>query len=172
MFNNNLENENFQLTQLMQDHFDELYDLAKNPAIWEQHPEKDRWKKEKFEIYFQNALKNKEGCFCIYDKTTEKFIGSSRYYSYNENMNSVKIGYTFITPEYWGSSANFEIKKIMLDYIFQYVSKVFFDIGKENYRSQKSVEKLGAQKQNEENNNNLLFLLSKENWQQTKSTRK
>ena len=41
----NLENNAFRLVQTKEDHFEELYKLANNPSIWEQHPEKDRWKK-------------------------------------------------------------------------------------------------------------------------------
>jgi RimJ/RimL family protein N-acetyltransferase len=47
------------------------------------------------------------------------------------------IGYTFYGTKSWGKGINPQIKKLMLDYIFQFVDKVHFHIGKENYRSQK-----------------------------------
>ena len=34
----------------------------------------------------------------------------------------------------------------MLDYAFQHIDKVYFHIGAQNYRSQKAIEKIGAQK--------------------------
>ena len=34
----------------------------------------------------------------------------------------------------------------MLDHIFQFVNKVYFHVGKNNIRSQKAMEKLGAKK--------------------------
>ncbi len=60
----------------------------------------------------------------------------------------------------------------MLDYIFQYVDKVHFHIGKENYRSQKALEKLGGIKIAEEEvayfaepvRTNFVYEIKKEDW--------
>ena len=46
-----LENKNFILKLLNNNDFDLLYNIGKNKKIWEQHPENDRWKKEKFKIF-------------------------------------------------------------------------------------------------------------------------
>ena len=53
----------------------------------------------------------------------------------------------------------------MLDYIFQYLDKVYFDIWKENHRSQKSIEKLGGEKLGLEKNNKYLYLIKKQVWE-------
>ena len=45
-----------------------------------------------------------------------------------------------------GKGINPQIKKLMLDYIFQFVDTVHFHIGKENYRSQIALERLGGKK--------------------------
>jgi RimJ/RimL family protein N-acetyltransferase len=76
-------------------------------------------------------------------------IGSSRFYDYNESDNSVLIGYTFIGRKFWGNGYNKALKKIMLDYAFQHVDKVYFHIGAFNLRSQKAIEKIGAVKVDE-----------------------
>ena len=55
-FKLNLETESFSLIQTEDSHFEELYLVAGNPIIWEQHPEKDRWKKEIFSNLFQTAI--------------------------------------------------------------------------------------------------------------------
>ena len=54
------------------------------------------------------------------------------------------ISYTFFRRAYWGGRYNHSTKLLMLDYIFQYVGKVFFHIGKVNLRSRFSIERLGA----------------------------
>jgi hypothetical protein len=36
------------------------------------------------------------------------------------------------------------MKEVLLEYAFTIVENVYFDIGKENFRSRKAVEKLGA----------------------------
>ena len=59
---------------------------------------------------------------------------------------------------------NYKIKKLMLDYIFQYLNKVYFDIWETNYRSQKSVEKLGGERLSLEKNNKYLYLIEKTVW--------
>ena len=56
----------------------------------------------------------------------------------------MRIGYTFIDPEYLGTGCNKQIKRLMLDYAFKYIDKVYFDIGFNNFRSRRAVEKLGA----------------------------
>ena len=40
----------------------------KNPLIWEQHPENDRWKEEKFKIYLDKGIKNDFGIYGVFDK--------------------------------------------------------------------------------------------------------
>ena len=94
-----------------------------------------------------------------------KVIGTTRFYSFDEKEPSIKIGYTFISYDYWGTSMNYQIKKLMLDYIFQYLDKVYFDIWKENHRSQKSIEKLGGKKLGLEKNNKYLYLIKKQVWE-------
>ena len=59
---------------------------------------------------------------------------------------------------------NYQIKKLMLNYIFQFLDKVYFDIWKTNYRSQKSIEKLGGKKLSLDKNNKYLYLLEKKVW--------
>ncbi len=85
------------------------------------------------------------GCFTIVDKKLDKFIGSTRFYSHDKKKDgSIRVGHTFLSNNYWGTSVNFQIKKLMLVYAFRYIDKVYFDIGEENFRSIKATEKLGA----------------------------
>ena len=39
-----LEKEKVTLYPLQENDFEELYSIASDPEIWEQHPNKDRWK--------------------------------------------------------------------------------------------------------------------------------
>ena len=59
---------------------------------------------------------------------------------------------------------NYQIKKLMLEYIFKFLDKVYLDIWKINYRSQKSIEKLGGKKITL-NNDKYLYLLEKKVWE-------
>ena len=143
-----LQNEFIRLVPLQETDFEELYSVASNPLVWEQHPNPNRYKLEDFTNYFKGAIESK-GAFLILDAVTNETVGCSRYYDYNETDSSVLIGYTFIGTKFWGKGYNKALKKLMLDYAFQSVDKIYFHIGAFNYRSQKAIEKIGAIKVDE-----------------------
>jgi RimJ/RimL family protein N-acetyltransferase len=128
--------------------FENLYRAASNPLIWEQHPNKNRYQRHEFENYFKGAIES-GGAFLVRDAQTNEIIGSSRYSDYNAATQTVSIGYTFFICSCWGKGHNYALKKLMLDYIFQFVSTVTFYIGAVNKRSQISLERLGAVKTGE-----------------------
>ena len=166
-----LENEEFQLIPLQQGDFESLYEVASDPKVWEQHPNKDRYKREVFENFFTGAMESK-GAFKIMEKATGDVLGSSRYYNFDEEDNHIFIGYTFYGTKSWGKGINPQVKKLMLDYIFQFVDKVHFHIGKENFRSQTALERLGGQKIAEEEvayfaeptRTNFVYEIKKQDW--------
>lgn len=144
-----LENDTIILYPLQESDFGGLYAVASDPKIWEQHPNKDRWKKEIFRVFFDGAMESR-GAFKVMDKNSGNILGSTRYYDYNEEDDSILIGYTFFSRECWGKGINSGVKKLMLDYIFQYVSKVYFHVGSGNLRSQIAVGRIGAVKVGEQ----------------------
>lgn len=140
-----LENDTILLLPLQETDFDALYETASDPKIWEQHPNKDRWKQEVFRVFFGGAIQS-GGAFKIVDKTTLQVIGSTRFYDYNEMGNSIFIGYSFYATSCWGKGINRTVKAMMLNYIFRFVETVNFHIGSENKRSQIAITRLGAEK--------------------------
>lgn len=170
-----LENEMVILYPLKEEDFEALYIVASDPKIWEQHPSKDRWKKEVFKTFFDGAIQSK-GAFKIVEKDSGNIIGSTRFYDFNEQENSIFIGYTFYAVEYWGKGINKLVKALMLDYIFQFVSKVNFHIGAENTRSQIAIERIGAEKIGEQEVTyfgekpklNYIYEITKVKWQKAK----
>jgi RimJ/RimL family protein N-acetyltransferase len=143
-----LQNELIQLIPLQENDFEELYTVANDKLLWEQHPNKLRYQRDVFQNYFEGAILSK-GAFLIRDSKTNEVVGSSRFYDYNKEEKSILIGYTFIGRKFWGTEHNRALKKLMLDYAFQYVDKVYFHIGAFNFRSQKAIEKIGAIKVDE-----------------------
>jgi len=169
-----LENHEIKLLPLQADDFDALYELASEPEVWEQHPNKDRWKRAVFEVFFEGAMQS-QGAFKIIDKTTGKALGSTRFYDYKPEEDCIMIGYTFYGRAYWGKGINLAVKALMLNYIFQYVSKVYFHIGAVNVRSQIAITRLGATQVAEElityygeqPKLNYVYALTREVWQKT-----
>jgi len=166
-----LENENVILHPLQDKDFDDLYAVASDPKIWEQHPNKDRCKIEVFKVFFDGAMQSK-GAFKIVNKASGHVMGSTRFYDHNQEENSISIGYTFYGRDYWGKGFNHSVKSLMLDYIFQFVSKVHFHIGADNIRSQIAIARLGTTKIDEqeiayfgeEPKMNYIYCLTKKKW--------
>lgn len=167
-----LENQDLLIKPLQSFDFESLYIVAADPLIWEQHPSKDRWKKEVFETFFQGAMES-GGAYKVINKDSGAIIGSTRFYDYKADGSSIQIGYTFYARDYWGGGINLAVKKLMLDYIFQYVTQVKFQIGAENLRSQIAIGRLGAIKIEEKeviyygeakHNLNFVFAIDKKDW--------
>jgi N-acetyltransferase len=128
---------------LRPDDFDELYEAAADPLLWEQHPEQDRWRREVFCAYFRDHL-GSEGALAIVDRATGALIGTTRYDNLDVEQNEIEIGWTFLARPYWGGAYNADLKRIMLDHAFQAVDTVVFLVGDGNLRSRRAVERLGA----------------------------
>ena len=167
-----LENEKLIISPLDENDFEALYAVASDPKIWEQHPNKNRWQKEVFEVFFKGAVES-NSAFKIIDKQTDSIAGSTRFYDYKEQDESILIGYTFYATSYWGQGINSSVKKMMLDYIFQFVSTVYFHIGAENIRSQIAISRLNAEKVDEQvvayygelPMHNFVYRIERRDWQ-------
>ena len=144
-----LKNDLVWLEPLEQRHFEELYLVASDPLIWEQHPNPDRYKLDAFTNYFKGAMES-GGAFIIRDTLSGKALGSSRYCAYDAANKEIQIGYTFFARSCWGKSINKEVKTLMLNHAFNYVDKVAFYVGANNIRSQKAMERIGGIKIREE----------------------
>jgi RimJ/RimL family protein N-acetyltransferase len=123
--------------------FDDLYAIASDPLIWEQHPSSDRYRPEVFREFFREAMES-GGAFVVIDRATGRIIGSSRYYGYDEQRSEIEIGWTFLARAYWGGVYNREMKELMLRHAFRFVDTVIFLVGPQNFRSQRAVEKIGG----------------------------
>lgn len=166
-----LENEFIKIEPLTPADFERLYKVASDPLIWVQHPNKDRYKREVFENFFKGAIES-GGAFLVFDNETNEVIGSSRFYDLDKEEDHVLIGYTFFSRDHWGSTYNPALKKLMINYAFQFVNSVIFHIGGDNIRSQKAIERLGATKideleveyYGEPGKLNFVYEIKKENW--------
>jgi RimJ/RimL family protein N-acetyltransferase len=166
-----LENDLLKIQPLTADDFETLYNVAADPLIWEQHPNKDRYKRPVFETFFKGAMES-GAAFLVLDKKTGEPIGSSRFYDFNLAEKSIAIGYTFLSKSHWGGTFNKALKTLMLDHAFTRFDKVILHIGANNIRSQRATEKLGATKigeiemeyYGEASRLNFVYGIDKENW--------
>jgi RimJ/RimL family protein N-acetyltransferase len=127
------------LRPLRESDFDDLYAVASDPLIWEQHPVPDRYREESFREFFSEHLAS-GGALVAIDRRNGRIVGTSRFHGHDARRREVEIGWTFLARSHWGGAFNGELKRLMLEHAFRSV----FLIHPENIRSQRSVEKIGA----------------------------
>jgi RimJ/RimL family protein N-acetyltransferase len=132
-----------ELRPLTPEDWDNLFAVASDPFIWEQHPESDRYKEDVFRGFFGEALES-GGAFVVIDRKTQHIIGSTRFYGYDPEKSEIEIGWTFLARKFWGGRYNAEMKRLLLNHAFKFVESVVFFVGEDNVRSQRAMEKIGA----------------------------
>jgi RimJ/RimL family protein N-acetyltransferase len=132
-----------ELRPLRREDFHDLFAVASDPLLWEQHPMRDRYKAEVFKEFFREAMES-GGALIAIDSKDGKVIGSSRFHGYDQEKSEIEIGWTFLARSHWGGSYNREMKQLMLRHAFQFVNSVIFLVGTRNVRSQKAMEKIGG----------------------------
>ena len=138
-----LKGELIELRPLKPSDWDELFAVASDSLIWEQHPERDRYREDVFRIFFKEALES-GGAFVVIDRKVQQIIGSTRFYGYDPEKSEIEIGWTFLARKYWGGRYNAEMKRLLLNHAFRFVENVVFFVGENNVRSQMAMEKIGA----------------------------
>ena len=139
----NLKGELVELRPISPEDWHALFAVASDPLIWEQHPERDRYEKDVFQVFFREALES-GGAFVVIDRSNQQIIGSTRFYGYHPEKSEIEIGWTFLARKYWGGRYNAEMKRLLLNHAFKFVESVVFFVGENNVRSQKAMEKVGA----------------------------
>jgi RimJ/RimL family protein N-acetyltransferase len=138
-----LQGELLELRPLRAEDFPDLYAIAADPLIWEQHPIRDRYKEEVFKEFFRQALES-GGALIALDSKDGQIIGSSRFHGYDKENSEIEIGWTFLARSHWGGAYNREMKRLMLRHAFRFVERVIFLVGMQNLRSGRAVEKIGG----------------------------
>lgn len=132
-----------ELRPLRADDWDALYALAGDPLIWEQHPDRERWREERFRVVFREGMES-GGALLAIDRQSGRPIGFTRYHDYHPELSEIEIGWTFLARSHWGGRYNSEMKDLMVRHAFRFVDTVVFSVGVDNLRSRRAVEKLGA----------------------------
>jgi RimJ/RimL family protein N-acetyltransferase len=130
-----------ELRPLRPNDWDALFAVASDPLIWSLHPARDRYTEPVFREFFREALQS-GGALVAIDRATGQIIGSSRYVW--RDGDELEIGWSFLARAYWGGTYNREMKRLMLDYAFQFVDRVVFLVGVDNIRSRKALLKIGG----------------------------
>lgn len=139
-----------ELRPLRPDDWEALFGVASDPLIWAVHPARDRYTEPVFREFFREAL-DSGGALVAIDRATGQIIGSSRYNwadlkvgPDDDHGDELEIGWSFLARPYWGGLYNREMKRLMLEYAFQFVDRVIFVVGVDNVRSRKAMLNIGG----------------------------
>jgi len=155
-----------ELRPLRPDDWDALFAVASDPLIWAGHPARDRYTEPVFREFFREAIES-GGALVAIDRATGQIIGSSRYNwadlkvglyhggsvgpdddgkvdPHDDRGEELEIGWSFLARDRWGGVYNREMKRLMLDYAFQFVDRVIFVVGVDNIRSRKAMASIGG----------------------------
>lgn len=120
-----------------------LWEVARDPLLWAQHPDKTRSEPEGFARFFDAALAS-QSAFAVIERASGQVVGSTRFYDWEPARGEIAIGYTFLARRLWGGEANREMKRLLLDHAFGAAARVWFHVAAMNLRSRRAMEKLGA----------------------------
>ena len=139
-----------------------------------------------FEYYVQETLESeKQGAcypFIIVDKQTNEMAGSTRFGNINQKSEKCEIGWTWYGTQFQGTGLNKAAKYELLNFGFETLGfrRIQLSADLENIRSQKAIEKLGAQREGVFRNNyidangiskdDVYYSIIKEEWPRLKST--
>jgi RimJ/RimL family protein N-acetyltransferase len=118
-----LENDVVQLRPLTNDDFDILSQFSlQEPELWT-YSLVPAGGLENLRTYMDLAIKDKEARksypFIVYDKRTGKYAGSTRFYDYQEQHNTVQLGFTWLGKEFQGTELNKNCKLLLLEFAFE-----------------------------------------------------
>ena len=138
-----------ELWPLEEEHLDELFDVARDPAIW-QLTSVDYSDPAVFYPNFRSALQDRRQGntypFVVRLAGSGQVIGTTRLLDIHPQDRKLEIGVTWIATAYWGSGVNAECKRLLLEYCFETLgaNRVQLRAKADNGRSRHAIEKIGA----------------------------
>lgn len=145
-----LENKVVRLTPLKAEHFNILSSFSINePTLWEYslQPANGLENLQKYlNKAFQDKADKKSYPFLVFDKRTNQYAGSTRFYDYNPQYKTIQLGYTWHGKAFQGTGLNKNCKFLMLSFAFETLGleRVEFRADNNNKRSIAAMKSLGC----------------------------
>lgn len=146
-----LENEKVLLRPLQSSDFDNLLWLSEEqPELWKYSlitaagPDNLR---NYMQIAENGRKEQKEYPFIVFDKRTNQYAGSTRFYDINVDYKTLQLGYTWYGKEFQGTGLNKNCKYLLLEFAFEKwnMERVEFRADNENVRSIAAMKSIGCQ---------------------------
>jgi RimJ/RimL family protein N-acetyltransferase len=146
-----LQGELVRLEPLTAAHEDGLWDASRDPETWRWLSVLQPQTHEELHEYVESALANQaagtELPFATIGQEDGRVLGSTRYLALRPEHRSLEIGWTWLTPEAWGTGVNVEAKLLMLEHAFERLGclRVELKTDARNERSRGAMAALPAQ---------------------------
>lgn len=137
------------LVPMEESYFEQMWELADDPRIWEYTSVKLNDKSRFYQYLFSALRKRATGDqyqFAIKNNASGKFIGSTMYHSIVPENFKLEIGWTWYAPAYWRTGVNRECKLLMLTHCFENLrlKRVQFQTDEVNLVSRNALLGIGA----------------------------
>jgi len=120
------------------------------PQVWQHMPVNRCQNSEIAQAWMQEAIdemsQGLQLAFITIDKKTDKVIGSTRLFRYNEKDKMIELGHTFITPDFQRSYVNSHAKYLMLKHAFEHkkMARVEICTNENNEQSRNAIARIGG----------------------------
>ncbi len=145
-----LENSTVKLTPLKSDDFENLVHFSiDEPELWK-YSLIQASSPEKMKIYIDKAIEgrlNKNSYpFLVFDKRTNQYAGSTRFYDIQSDNATLQLGFTWYGKEFQGTGINKNCKYLLLKFAFEVlkIERVEFRADNENIRSINAMKSIGC----------------------------
>lgn len=132
--------------------------------------------------YLQTAIEERENkksySFIVFDKVSQTFVGSTRFYDIQLPFETTQLGYTWYSKKVWGTGLNIHCKFLLLQFAFEKIGfkRVEFRADNNNERSIAAMKKIGCTvegvlrshlpKPDGGRRDSIILSITKEDWEQ------
>ncbi len=145
-----LEDERVLLRPLQQEDYDNLLPFALNePGLWKYSlvsAADEDGLQNYMNITFKARKEGKEYPFIVFDKKTNEYAGSTRFYDIQNELQTVQLGYTWYGKKFQGTGLNKHCKFLLLSFAFEKIRFERFELRADNNneRSIAAMKSLGC----------------------------
>ena len=146
-----LEGELVRLEPLSPGHEDGLWEASRDPRTWQWLSVEQPQTRDEMRGYLDSAFANQaagiELPLVTVRREDDRVVGSTRYLALHPEHRTIEIGWTWLTPEAWGSGINVDAKLLMLEHAFERLGclRVELKTDARNERSRGAMAALPAQ---------------------------
>jgi N-acetyltransferase len=145
-----LEDDRVLLRPLQQGDYEHLLPFSLNePFLWKYSlvgAEGEAGLQNYMDITFKARGEGREYPFIVFDKRTNEYAGSTRFYDIQNELKTVQLGYTWYGTKFQGTGLNKHCKYLLLTFAFERIGFERFELraDKNNERSIAAMKSIGC----------------------------